>query len=178
MLHNDSLGIGRDNQFRTAGTGRVSHPGLAFDEYQVRRRLTGTFNDGMFEFTADEIIERGVENEPVLVSLQPSGLTGVDHFKEFYRPPLAGVIREFEEVPEIHAFLSGDDAHNTTRFRQAVGVLVKMHMEQEGWSTTGRKGSLGTRAKTAPGSTKPGAYQNKSGLSKWFTRCERYQRRS
>jgi len=94
------------------------------------------------------------------------------------RPPLAGVIKEFEAIPEIDAFLGGEDGHKTTRFRQAVGVLIKLHMEAQGWETTGRKGSLGTRAKTEPGTTTPGAYRNISGLSKWFTRCERYQQRT
>lgn len=91
------------------------------------------------------------------------------------RPPLAGVIKEFERDSEIDSFLGGYDAHTTARFRQAVGVLVRMHMEEQGFQTTGRKGSLGTRARTTPGTTEPGAYQNRSGLSRWFTRCERYQ---
>ena len=92
------------------------------------------------------------------------------------RPPLAGVIKELETVPEIDAFLSGEDAHTTTRFRQATGVLIRMHMEQQGWQKTGRKGSLGTRTKVASGTKEPGAYHNTSGLSKWFTRCERYEK--
>ena len=43
-----------------------------------------------------------------------------------------------------------------------------------GWQKTGRKGSLGTRAKVAAGTRAPGAYQNAHGLARWFTRCERY----
>lgn len=93
------------------------------------------------------------------------------------RPPLSGVIKDFESVPEIDAFFRGQDAHTTTRFRQAVGVLVRMHMEQHGWQKTGKKGSLGTRRKTSPSNRAPGEYRNSSGLSKWFTRCERYKRR-
>jgi len=94
------------------------------------------------------------------------------------RPPLSGIIKEFERVPDIDTFLAGQDAHTTQRFRQAVGVLVRIHMEEQGFQKTGRKGSLGTRGRTAPGTTNPGAYQNTSGLSKWFTRSERYQRRN
>jgi hypothetical protein len=94
------------------------------------------------------------------------------------RPPLAGVVKEFEAIQEIDSFFSGQDSHTTTRFRQAIGVLIRMHMEQQGWNKTGRKGSLGTRAKTPPRTTTPGAYHNTSGLSKWFTRCEKYERGS
>jgi hypothetical protein len=90
------------------------------------------------------------------------------------RPALAGVIKEFEESPNIKTFLSKNDAHTTFRFRQAVGALVRMHMESRGWEKTGTKGSLGTRGKVKPNSTKPGSYINKHGLSKWFTRTERY----
>jgi len=91
------------------------------------------------------------------------------------RPALAGVIKEFELVPEVNDFLSGWDAHLTTRFRQAVGVLVRLHMEESGWKKRGIKGSLGVRIKTKPGTTIPGSYYNKSGLSLWFTKSERYR---
>jgi hypothetical protein len=93
---------------------------------------------------------------------------------EMNQPPLAGVIHEFEQLPLIDAFFSGRDSHSTVRFRQAVGVLVRVIMEEHGWHTAGRKGSLGTRSKVPPGTTTPGAYQNESGLSKWFTRAEHY----
>jgi hypothetical protein len=92
------------------------------------------------------------------------------------RPALAGVIKEFEAQPSITLFFETSDGHTTQRFRQGVGVLVRLHMQQMGWHTTGRKGSLGTRAKTLPHTSDPGAYQNNSGLSKWFTRAERYEK--
>ena len=92
------------------------------------------------------------------------------------RPPLSGVIKEFEHHPVIHKFFTSEDGHTTTRFRQAVGVVVRMQMEDHHWEKTGKKGSLGTRAKTKPGTTTPGAYRNAHGLSIWFTRCERYAR--
>lgn len=94
------------------------------------------------------------------------------------RPPLAGVIKEFERLPLIHNFFSSEDGHTTTRFRQAVGVVVRMQMESHGWKTAGRKGSLGTRAKVKPGTTTAGAYKNVRGLASWFTRCERYEKSS
>lgn len=90
------------------------------------------------------------------------------------RPPLAGVIKEFESIPDVDRFLRAHDGHTTTRFRQAVGALVRMHMQARGWEKTGRKGSLGTRARVAAGTRTPGAYQNAHGLALWFTRCERY----
>src|SRR6185295_498955 len=62
------------------------------------------------------------------------------------RPPLAGVIRELEAQPDIDQFLAGTHSRRNTRFRQAIGVLVRMIMERRGWKKTGRKGSLGVRA--------------------------------
>ena len=90
-------------------------------------------------------------------------------------PALAGVIREFESIPEIAEFFKSNDAHRTVRFRQAVGALVRVIMVSHGWHPTGRKGSLGTRSKVPPRTTAPGAYRNESGLSIWFTRAERYE---
>jgi len=91
------------------------------------------------------------------------------------RPPPSGVVKEFENLAPVGDFLANNDAHTTVRFRQAVGVLIRMHMESMGWRRTGKKGSLGTRAKTKARSTAPGAYYNTSGLSRWFTKCERYE---
>lgn len=91
------------------------------------------------------------------------------------RAALAGVIKDFESHPEVRTFLMTHDAHTTIRFRQAVGVLVKIVMKELGWRTTGRKGSLGIRKPVKAGTTTPGAYRNNSGLSVWFTRAERYQ---
>ena len=92
------------------------------------------------------------------------------------RPALAGVIKELETQPNVQSFFKTYDGHTTTRFRQAVGVIVRIIMENHGWKTTGRKGSLGTRVKVSPRTTTPGAYHNTSGLSFWFTRAERYQK--
>jgi hypothetical protein len=89
------------------------------------------------------------------------------------RPPLAGVVRELEAQPVINAFLTNGQVGAGRRFRQAVGVLVRMIMEQHGWQKTGRKGSLGVPAKqVAPQSTA----LNTGGLAFWFVRAERYER--
>ncbi len=91
------------------------------------------------------------------------------------RPALAGVVKELEENPAFKDYLSNYDSHTTPRGRQAVGVIVCLVMESMGWEKTGRKGSLGQRKHVPPGTKSPGAYQNKSGMSKWFTKAERYQ---
>lgn len=93
------------------------------------------------------------------------------------RPPLAGVVRELEAQRDIDRFLGSQHPRRTKRLRQAVGVVVRMIMERRGWSTTGKKGSLGVRAARVNGSARPGAYHNTGGLAFWFLRAERYQRK-
>ena len=91
------------------------------------------------------------------------------------RPALSGVIREFESQPNIDCFLETKHPRLTKRLRQAVGVVVRIIMEQRGWRKTGKKGSLGVRAAVAKGSRTPGAYHNTGGLAFWFLRAERYE---
>lgn len=88
------------------------------------------------------------------------------------RPALAGVIRELEAQPEIDAFLSEIHLQESKRFRQATGVLVRMIMERRGWKKTGKKGSLGVRAK----SDRALPSHNTGGLAFWFIRAERYEK--
>jgi hypothetical protein len=90
------------------------------------------------------------------------------------RPALAGVVRELEAHPAVDEFLASKHPRLTKRFRQAVGVLVRILMERRGWRKTGKKGSLGVRAAVASTST-PGAYHNTGGLAFWFLRAERYE---
>ena len=76
------------------------------------------------------------------------------------RPPLAGVIRELENLPKFRAFFEKTQNSQTkARFKQGIGVLIRMHMESVGWEKSGRQGSLGRNG----------------GLSLFFTRAERYQ---
>ena len=84
------------------------------------------------------------------------------------RPALAGVVRELESQPAIDAFLATAQPRYAKRFRQAVGVLVRMIMEARGWRKTGRKGSLGVRTKTDPKTNSVGASHNTGGLAFWF----------
>ena len=87
------------------------------------------------------------------------------------RPALAGVVRELESQPAIDQFLAGAQIRRNTRFRQAVGVLVRMIMERRGWRKTGKKGSLGVRALRAERTPA----HNTGGLAFWFIRAERYE---
>ena len=87
------------------------------------------------------------------------------------RAPLAGVVRELESLPPVNRFLAGVHTRRNTRFRQAVGVLVRIIMERRGWRKTGRKGSLGVRAS---GAAEMPAH-NTGGLAFWFIRAERYE---
>ena len=87
------------------------------------------------------------------------------------RSPLAGVVRELESLPEIDRFLAAAEIKRNNRFRQMIGVLVRMIMERRGWQKTGRKGSLGVRAS---GTARTPAH-NTGGLAFWFLRAERYE---
>jgi hypothetical protein len=89
------------------------------------------------------------------------------------RPALAAVVGELEALPEVDAFFRDHDASDTTRFRQAVGVVVRIVMVQLGWERSGQKGYLGTRTKANGTSTRGAAY-NVSGPSRWFNRAELY----
>lgn len=88
------------------------------------------------------------------------------------RSPLAGVVRELESEPSIDQFFSGIQTRRSTRLRQAIGVLVRVIMENRGWQKTGKKGSLGVRAAKATST----ATHNTGGLAFWFIRAERYER--
>ncbi len=88
------------------------------------------------------------------------------------RPALAGVIRELERTSSFIQYFQSDKG-NTARGRQAIGVLVRMIMERRGWHRTGRKGSLGQRLKSGEE-----GMLNTSGLSKWFSKVEHYQKES
>jgi hypothetical protein len=88
------------------------------------------------------------------------------------RPPLAGVIRELESLPGVGEFFETLHRKRTARFKQAIGVLTRMIMESRGWTTTGKKGSLGVRA----GREARLPSHNTGGLALWFLRAERYRR--
>jgi hypothetical protein len=111
--------------------------------------------DDVLEFFSDEGRQRRMEESEI----------------HHDRTPMAGVVREFESLPAIHQFLSGIHAQRTQRFRQAIGVLVRIIMERRGWKKTGKKGSLGVRAELI--ASLPA--HNTGGLAFWFVRAERYK---
>lgn len=135
-----------------------------FENDHYGRKFADVLNDSRIDF--NEAIDF-FNNDARQIRL-------IDSEEHHDRPAFAGTVVEFEEHPTFKAFLSNYDAHSTQRFRQAIGVLVKLHMESMGYRTTGRKGALGTRKFVPSGTTKPGAYVNKHGLAKWFTKAERF----
>ena len=138
-----------------------------FQEDRQGRRFSDVLNDDRINF---QHVINFFNNSDIVRRMEESEL-------HHDRPAFAGVVKEFESLERISAFLGGYDSHTTQRFRQAIGALIRVHMESQGWSTTGRKGSLGTRAKVKPGTSTPDAYYNVSGLSRWFTKSERYEKR-
>jgi len=87
------------------------------------------------------------------------------------RSPLAGVVRELEVQPAINHFLSTVHPPRTQRFRQAIGVIIRIIMVRHGWQKAGRKGSLGMRAPV----NREMPVHNKGGLAFFFARAERYE---
>lgn len=55
-------------------------------------------------------------------------------------PALAAIIRELEQIDEVKKFFRTKSI--TTRFKQFTGVVVRMKMEEESFTTTGIKGYL------------------------------------
>lgn len=63
------------------------------------------------------------------------------------RPALSGAIREVESCPAVASVLRATGTPAEKRFRdrykRAVGATVRMIMESNGWSKTGRKNAIG-----------------------------------
>jgi hypothetical protein len=92
------------------------------------------------------------------------------------RPALAGVVANIEGRADVDAFMKSKDAHETRRFRQAVGVGIRIAMERLGWQTSGKKGSLGRRVPVPVRTTTPGASGNDPPEpSVWFSKAEIYR---
>jgi hypothetical protein len=128
------------------------------------KRFTDVVNDGRVDFRR---VLKFFDN--------PGRQQRMDDAQRRGQPALAGVVQELESLATVDHFFRGEDAHTTMRFRQAVGVIVRMVMEGRGWLRTGQKGYLGQRARVAAGTTTPGAYYNITGPSHWFNRAEHYQ---
>jgi len=98
----------------------------------------------------------GAFSDVMAVLSDPRYQDRMEHESENGRPALGGAVTAIEALPRVHALLSEPSA-DADRFKQAVGVAVRLVMESLGWSTSGRKGSLAR--------------------SRWFTKAERYERR-
>jgi hypothetical protein len=64
------------------------------------------------------------------------------HASECHRPALDGVVHVLEDDPAIAQVLPGPTG---LRFRQAVGVAIRLKMESLGWATTGTKSTVRAR---------------------------------
>ncbi len=132
-----------------------------FIEDRQGRTFSDVYNDARYPFADVVAFFNNAERQQRMVDAE------IHHD----RAPLAGVVREFEAQPKINLFLSEVHPRQTQRFRQAVGVLVRMLMERKGWRKTGKKGSLGVRAEKI----KESPAHNTGGLAFWFLRAERYE---
>lgn len=88
-----------------------------------------------------ELEHRGVAGEHLLAILNDPANEGLlVHEADRGDPPLDGVVRSIEADPEIRQILgSGPDGY---RFRQTVGVAIRLRMEQLGWRGAGSKGAV------------------------------------
>ena len=91
----------------------------------------------------------------------------------FDMPALAGILKELEAEPFVRDYFGRRSATTTLRTKQALGVLVKLHMEARGWSTTGTKGPLGRRD---PGYRDRGEHNGPRSFSRYMQSAERYRR--
>ena len=76
--------------------------------------------------------------------------------KSIEYPALGAIVKELERVTEIAKYFAATPSRETLRFRQFVGMAVRLAMEGKGFRTTGRKGYIGT-------------------ISGWFTRAEIFE---
>lgn len=59
-------------------------------------------------------------------------------------PALAAIVRKFEQVDEVKKYFSTRNPREAWRFKQFMGVVVRMKMQEENCITTGMKGYLHT----------------------------------
>ena len=71
-------------------------------------------------------------------------------------PALGAIVKELEQNKEVAKYFGATASKNTLRFRQFVGMAVRLAMEEKGFRTTGKKGYIGS-------------------ISKWFTRAEIFE---
>ncbi|MFO7695645.1 MAG: hypothetical protein R6X16_00620, partial [Anaerolineae bacterium] len=92
---------------------------------------------------------------------------------DFFVPALAGVLKELEGESFVQNYFARRTPQESRRVKQALGVLVRLHMEARGWRTTGRKGALGRRDPSYAGC---GEHNTVRSFSKFILSAERYRR--
>jgi hypothetical protein len=70
----------------------------------------------------------------------PASADALEQAERHGRPALSGIVAQLEGDPAILDVLASGAAGH--RFRQTVGVAVKLKMRTLGWATTGRKGTV------------------------------------
>jgi len=95
-------------------------------------------------------------NDPKVIAVM---VFASEHKKKVPVPALGEIVEVLEQVNEIDQYFRPrmKVPSETLRFRQFVGMAVRLAMEHKGFRTTGTKGYIGT-------------------ASKWFTRAEIYAR--
>jgi hypothetical protein len=112
----------------------------------VRFSLEVTISDQAFLADSHAARYRDVaENHPdafaalLTILNDPTHQAGLVAAERFGLPALSGVVQAVESDANIVQVLR---SAGSARFRQAVGVAVRLTMEALGWTTTGRKGPV------------------------------------
>lgn len=102
-----------------------------------------------------------VVNDPTVPARQvlhllndPQNLDGMAFVTEnIDYPALGAIVKKLERIPEVDKYFRSTPSRDTLKFRQCVGMAVRLAMEGNGFRTTGKKGYIGS-------------------ISDWFTRAE------
>ena len=94
--------------------------------------------------------------------------------EHFDMPALAGILKELEGESFVQNYFARRTPQESLRVKQALGVLVRLHMEARGWRTTGRKGALGRRD---PDGKVGGPHNSARSFSQFILSAERYEKR-
>lgn len=87
----------------------------------------------------------------------PQNLDGMAFVTENIEyPALGAIVKKLEQIPEVDKYFRSTPSRDTLKFRQCVGMAVRLAMEEKGFRTTGKKGSIGS-------------------ISEWFTRAEIFE---
>jgi hypothetical protein len=102
-----------------------------------------SFDEGHEKAYQSELDRHPVATERLFALLndRDNGLRMV-HMSEADLPALRGIVKFIEGDPDIAPVIA--PRKPGWRYRQAIGVAIKLRMQELGWGTTGRKGSLGT----------------------------------